>query len=298
MVASAISAGLAHRSWAITPAPRDPRCQAFLFRHGEALLTATEGTAGPGAGAEGGAGIELTAPTLVWLPPGASADLRLLAGGDGAMFTTSETLAWRSVGDSAVGLQLRPLLTRTLVVPSEAIGPHLAELQVGFDAIIRESRDQGVGANAMISAHLTLILLHLWRASGDAERLPAPRGAGSATLHQFRQLVELLYREHLTIDDYAARLGVTRAHLHETCLRQTGRTPLALVHERLLAEARRRLLQTTLTVEQISYGLGFRDPGYFNRFFKRATGQPPGAYRKQARVEQAPDAPVSYAAWP
>jgi len=290
MTAARIEAGLAHRTWQIAPSPHDARCHVFLIRHGEALLTTAEGEE-----------IELAAPALLWLPPNTDATLRLLAGGDGAMFSTSEAQAWRSIGDSAAGTQLRPLLGRMLTLPADKIAPHLAEFEVAFAAIIRESRDQKAGASAVISAHLTLILLQLWRASGDAERLGSPRGAGTATLQRFRQLIELHYREHLTIEDYAARLGVTRTHLHDTCLRQTSDTPLALIHGRLVAEARRRLAQTTLSVEQIGYGLGFRDPSYFNRFFKRQTGLAPGAFRKGAAPDDRPEAagaPVSYAAWP
>jgi AraC family transcriptional activator of pobA len=59
-----------------------------------------------------------------------------------------------------------------------------------------------------------------------------------------------------------------------------------MIHERLVREACTRLQQLDLPVEQIGYGLGFRDPAYFNRF-----------YRPQIRLEQARNGP-SYAAWP
>ncbi|WP_316376723.1 helix-turn-helix domain-containing protein [Enterobacter hormaechei] len=51
-----------------------------------------------------------------------------------------------------------------------------------------------------------------------------------------------------------------------------------------------------MPVEQIGYGLGFRDPAYFNRFFKRHRQVSPGAYRKQLRIKKT-DKP-SYSAWP
>jgi len=60
----------------------------------------------------------------------------------------------------------------------------------------------------------------------------------------------------------------------------------------LLEEARLRLENTEFPVEQIPYGLGFRDPGYFNRFFKRLTGRAPGAYRQTiATARSTVDAP-------
>jgi AraC-like DNA-binding protein len=58
-----------------------------------------------------------------------------------------------------------------------------------------------------------------------------------------------------------------------------------------------RLRQLDLPVEQIGYGLGFRDPGYFNRFFRKYQNASPGAYRRRARLDPSQHGP-SYAAWP
>jgi AraC family transcriptional regulator, transcriptional activator of pobA len=46
---------------------------------------------------------------------------------------------------------------------------------------------------------------------------------------------------------------------------------------RLSAEAKLRLGQLEQSVEQIGFGLGFRDAGYFSRFFNSHFGEPPGA---------------------
>ncbi|MGO8835130.1 MAG: helix-turn-helix domain-containing protein, partial [Roseiarcus sp.] len=67
---------------------------------------------------------------------------------------------------------------------------------------------------------------------------------------------------------------------------------------RLIEEACQRLEQTELSIEQIGYSLGFRDPGYFNRFFKRRRGVAPGAYRKTAARRRSADEVASFAAWP
>ena len=123
------------------------------------------------------------------------------------------------------------------------------------------------------------------------------RGAGAPTAQRFRQLVELHYRDHLGVDDFADMLGVTRAHLHEACMKALARAPQQLVHERLHVEARMRLRETAQTIEQIAYSLGFRDPAYFSRFFSRRSGISPGAYRKAARVAPPPEA-TSFSAWP
>ena len=97
---------------------------------------------------------------------------------------------------------------------------------------------------------------------------------------------------------FAKLLGVTRARLHDACARSPRCTPLKLVHDRLLEEARLRLENTEFPVEQIAYGLGFRDPGYFNRFFKRLTGVAPGTYRQTIATARSTNEAPSFAAWP
>ena len=56
------------------------------------------------------------------------------------------------------------------------------------------------------------------------------------------------------------------------------------MRERLALEARRQILHTDLTAAEIGYSLGFKDPAYFARFFKRATGLSPTTYRGSGDV--------------
>ena len=97
-----------------------------------------------------------------------------------------------------------------------------------------------------------------------------------------------------------AALARTAASSSRTCAcaRSARCTPLKLVHDRLLEEARLRLENTEFPVEQIAYGLGFRDPGYFNRFFKRLTGVAPGTYRQTIATARSTNDAPSFAAWP
>ena len=104
---------------------------------------------------------------------------------------------------------LRPLIDRELIAPAARIGPDIREIEAIFAALGRESRDPGPGAAAMNALYLGLILAHLWRAcglSGSADSLVA----GAPIAERFRQLVELHYRDNLSVDDYARDLGVTR----------------------------------------------------------------------------------------
>ncbi|MDB6080659.1 MAG: AraC family transcriptional regulator, partial [Akkermansiaceae bacterium] len=82
---------------------------------------------------------------------------------------------------------------------------------------------------------------------------------------------------------YAKMLGVTSGHLNDTVSAQTGRPAGALIRERILLEARRLLLHSELQIAEIAYHLGFGDPSYFARFFRREDGRPPGDFRMEIR---------------
>lgn len=285
MLAARIPAGLADQTWSKRTIDGAPCFRAFLLLNGKAVFSAPDS-----------ASIELAGPQALWAPNVAAGDFRLLAGGDGAWLMASEELVWRIVADSSLSTQLRTTLARTLVASSERIEPSVAELGALFVALARETRSPGPGSPAMIALYLGLVVMHLWRAcasdsEGDALALGAP------TAQRFRQLVEMHYRDNFSIDDFCRILNVTRTHLHASCTRALGRPPQRLVHERLVSEARLRLRQNGLPIEQVGYNLGFRDPAYFNRFFRRLTGVSPGAYRKTARISR-PKEQTSFEAWP
>jgi AraC family transcriptional activator of pobA len=284
VIGAAMEAAFVRRTWSIASERHAPRGHLFLVIHGRASFAARDER-----------DIELNAPFMLWLPSSSRGEFRLEAGGDGVAISVLDDFLLRTAGGSGLIAYLRPLLGRVAIATSDRIAPRLNELSTSFSAIVRESHDQQSAASVMMGLHLGIVLVGLWRASGR-EALGDLRGAGTA--QRFRQLVELHYREGLSIDDFARLLGVTRSHLHDACARGAGATPLGLVHERLVEEACRRLEETELSVEQIGYSLGFRDPGYFNRFFKRRRGLAPGAFRGAARARRAADDPASFAAWP
>ena len=63
------------------------------------------------------------------------------------------------------------------------------------------------------------------------------------------------------------------------CRAVADASPQQILHARLLVEAKRQLLYTVRASSTIAYALGFKDPAYFSRFFKRATGKTPKAFR-------------------
>ena len=61
----------------------------------------------------------------------------------------------------------------------------------------------------------------------------------------------------------------------------TGRRPIEYVHEVRIDEARRILESSTIAVDDVGYSVGYQDPTFFRRLFKRRTGLTPAAYRRK-----------------
>jgi AraC family transcriptional activator of pobA len=156
-----------------------------------------------------------------------------------------------------------------------------ATVAVDIAALAREFDGHAPGRLAAIEARLALVLVALHRLRLPTAGSTDPKASDKALAHlqRFRELVGRDYREHLPIDAYAQRLGMTATHLNRLCRRHLGTSALDVVHQRLVLEAKRHLTFTTLSAKQIALLLAFDDPAYFARFFRQKTGLAPLQYR-------------------
>ena len=100
-------------------------------------------------------------------------------------------------------------------------------------------------------------------------------------LLRFVDLIALNHARHWTLDRYAAQMGMSSRNLGRLCRAQTGMSAHALIESHLMREATRLLAYTRMTAQAIAYQLGYQDPSYFNRRFRKVMGLSPGAYRQQ-----------------
>ena len=164
---------------------------------------------------------------------------------------------------------------------------HFTEAEGGqMDSLFRQLRaaaaDPAHGRDDMVRAFLTIILTltrRVWLRyhADDAE---AGWREGDLLACRFRLSLEENFPLMLTVQEYADLLHVSRSHLNEELRRQSGRSASEIIHERILLEAKRLLVHSSLTVSEIAYRLRFQDPSYFGRFFRKSTGQTPGSFRE------------------
>jgi AraC family transcriptional regulator, transcriptional activator of pobA len=127
--------------------------------------------------------------------------------------------------------------------------------------------------------HELLVLINRWYlARHPRTRNPVRNGA----IDRFRSMVERDFRRVHRVRDYAERLDVSPGHLNVLCHAHLGRSASAEIHQRLLVEARRLLRYSDKPAFAIAQELGFADPAYFGRFFRRQTNATPRRYRNQS----------------
>ena len=92
-------------------------------------------------------------------------------------------------------------------------------------------------------------------------------------------LIQAHFREEQPDTFYADAAGLTLQQLNNICRKVKGRSILPLVGLARLSAAQSELVNTSKSVKEIAFDLGFKTDSHFSNFFKRATKVTPGEYR-------------------
>lgn len=99
-----------------------------------------------------------------------------------------------------------------------------------------------------------------------------------------RLIDKYFIREH-TASFYAQRLDLTCKKLNQLSLKSTGKTIKQLLRERLILEIKKEIYLGEKSLKEITFNLGFSDPSYFTRFFKRNIGMTPTEFIERQKVQ-------------
>ncbi|MBB4123251.1 helix-turn-helix domain-containing protein [Martelella radicis] len=216
--------------------------------------------------------VDFSAPAVGFMPSGvvhgfsvgADADAIVLSIADGGLRSAHDAFAVTPERAVFVAGDAGQLAFSHLASLSRLI---LEEYRVGD----RESISVMTGLAHAILAHVR----RLERA------LPARSSPAAALGLALRREIEAHFRENRPVDRYVAALATTRHLLDKAAHESFGKSVKTLVLERRLTEAKRLLLFTIRPVEDIAREIGFDDPAYFSRFFRRMAGEAPAAWRQR-----------------
>jgi len=139
------------------------------------------------------------------------------------------------------------------------------------------------GYEILIKALIHVLIVHANRWPVIASVTPT---VANSLQGDFNQLLERWYKKERSIQAYADKLQVSLVVLNQTIKAFTGMTASEQIQKRIILEAKRQLSYTRQSVSEIAYALGFEDPNYFWKYFKRYTGLTPGIFRRQKQNDR------------
>lgn len=101
-------------------------------------------------------------------------------------------------------------------------------------------------------------------------------------IRKFHLLVELHYRKEHQVNYYANLLNKSPKTLSNYFALYSKKTPLQVIHDRVIAEAKRLVYYTDKSIKEVANDLGFEEVAHFSKFFKNATSQSPSELRNQS----------------
>jgi AraC family transcriptional regulator len=173
-----------------------------------------------------------------------------------------------------------------MIDPELDIDPTLA--RYGSN-IVSELRSPGPGHALLLDSYGAGLAVHLvrrWSTARDT-RCPGARGnVGSLATWQTKRAVARLCDElktDVTLSDLAQSVGLSPFHFARAFKAATGVAPHRFLIERRIERARLLLETTNLTITEVSARVGYDDPGYLARLFRREVGVTPARYRREHR---------------
>lgn len=229
----------------------------------------------------------MSGPTLVLLPGGMHPRMRVDTEARGSSVMLEKSFAHLTTArEPAFAALFREPRTLSLA----RSGAAFRDLEATIASLARELSLAAAARLTAMEAHLQLLLtgvLRLLEQASPPGTLPSAGcgpGRPERLVSEFLRLAAAHGRQRWHLGDYARTLRVSAGYLRAACARVTGSSPVQLIHEWLMREAKHRLVSTELPIGAIAQELGFEDAAYFSRLFHAKSGVSPKQYRSSYRT--------------
>jgi AraC-like DNA-binding protein len=133
--------------------------------------------------------------------------------------------------------------------------------------------DKHPGDTEIVLAYLNSLLTEL-NITYFKKREPVNNlNANLAKFIEFKLVVETHLTDQPSVNTIAGKMSLTTNSLYRIVKEHSGVSPKDFFTNRLMIEAQRKLHYSNLSVKELAYELGFNDPAYFSRLFKKCTGK-------------------------
>ncbi len=225
-------------------------------------------------------------PAVVTIPPGFDHGFRFSRDIDGLVITMLSANLSHLPGDRS---RLGEWLAAPHLTVLDPQDPDAAYLMQSLRRLGDEYRYNRSGRSELLASYAALALRLTARISHQEDISQFPADENERRMEQLAGLIEQHFRSHRPASFYAREIGISPTHLNRIVRSMTGKTAHDLIAGKLVDAAKRELIFTLASVQEVSHRLGFADPAYFSRFFLKHAGETPKDWRKREknRLERA-----------
>lgn len=133
---------------------------------------------------------------------------------------------------------------------------------------------------------ISKFMLLQWHEDGQAPYVvfTAPIDHGDGVVLTAQEWLSGHFAVAAPVEEMVQRSGLAERSFKRRFTKATGYTPIEYVQHLRVEEAKRRLERSDAPIDEIGWKVGYEDPAFFRRLFKRITRLTPGAYRRKFRL--------------
>lgn len=159
-------------------------------------------------------------------------------------------------------------------IPCQAVAEELAQL---YPLVHRYARQDYTIANTLARAVVLIVYKVLRSTVLDANKEKI------FIVERVRNYIEEHYAENFSLAELSALVRANESYVSHAFKKATGYSPQQYILRRRIGKAQCLLIYTALPLTEISARVGYDDPNYFSRAFKKIIGMPPRIYRQRWR---------------
>ena len=135
------------------------------------------------------------------------------------------------------------------------------------------------GNKSILSYLLKSMLLTVEREKRKSLKSDTFKTNQNSAFLKFRDLLENNFHKNWSVANFANELFISTKTLNSITKKEIGKTVSQIIIDRIILESKRKLIHSNAYVNQIAYDLGFKDPYYFIKYFKKHVNCSPTEFR-------------------
>jgi YesN/AraC family two-component response regulator len=176
------------------------------------------------------------------------------------------------------GLQ-EGILIPTTISPVIHCTDYVSKIEYYISELFQEGTEQEPGFITMNENLLKSLLILVIRILNKSQRIFAAYKSSSAG-NKIKEYIENNYNKNISLKEIAESLFLSQHYLCHAFKREIGISPIQYLIHRRVEEAKKLLLNTNKSFQEVSSIVGYENAVHFNILFKKATGLSPGKYKE------------------